>query len=93
MSKSATSKVSTSRAKIALAKLNDLSSEQLGYRVIERRAFEAVIWGMPAVNFELMHQAMVDVGGDWNQIVYWSRLPSWKNQTLTPTAQFTVTTT
>jgi hypothetical protein len=84
MSKSTAPKMSTSRAKIALAKLNDLSAEQLGYRVIERRAFEAVIWGMPAVNFELMHQAMVDAGGNWNQIVYWSRLPGWKNQTLTP---------
>ncbi len=84
MSKSATTKMSTSRAKIVLAKLNDLSAEQLAQRVIERRAFEAVIWGMPAVNFELMFQAMVDAGGDWNQIVYWSRLPSWKNQTLTP---------
>jgi hypothetical protein len=40
---------------------------------------------MPAVNFELMHQAMVrEVRGAWNQIVYWSRLPDWKNQTLTP---------
>ena len=84
MSKSATSKISSSRAKIVLAKLNDLSAEQLAHRVIERRAFEAVIWGMPAVNFELMFQAMADAGGDWNQIVYWSRLPSWKNQMLTP---------
>jgi hypothetical protein len=83
MSKSAT-KVTTSRAKIVLAKLNDLSAEQLVHRVIERRAFEAVVWGMPAVNFELMVQAMADTGGDWNRIVYWSRLPSWKNQTLTP---------
>jgi hypothetical protein len=84
MSKSATSKMSASRAKIVLAQLNDLSAEQLAHRVIERRAFEAVVWGMPAVNFELMYQAMADAGGDWNQIVYWSRLPGWKNQTLTP---------
>jgi hypothetical protein len=79
-----TTKMSTGRAKSALAKLNDLSAEQLAHRVIERRAFEAVIWGMPAVNFELMRHAMMEAGGDWNQIVYWSRLPSWKNQTLTP---------
>ena len=77
-------KMSTSRAKIVLAQLNDLSAEQLAHRVIERRAFEAVVWGMPAVNFELMFQAAMEAGGDWNQIVYWSRLPSWKNQTLTP---------
>jgi hypothetical protein len=37
------------------------------------------------VNFELMYQAMVrEIKGGFNQMVYWSRLPDWKNQTLTP---------
>jgi hypothetical protein len=53
-------------------------------RLKQSRAVEAVIWGMPAVNFELLYQGMVDSKGTWNQIVYWSRLPDWKNQTLTP---------
>jgi hypothetical protein len=54
-------------------------------RAVQRRAVEAVIWGMPAVNTDLMYQAMVrETKGDWNQIVYWSRLLDWKNQTLTP---------
>jgi hypothetical protein len=53
-------------------------------RSIERRAVEAVIWGMPAVNYDLMYQEMLKLGGKPNQIVYWSRLPDWKNQTLTP---------
>jgi hypothetical protein len=53
--------------------------------MIHRRAVEAVIWGMPAVNYDLMLQAMIrETGGRPNQIVYWSRLPDWKNQTLTP---------
>ena len=40
---------------------------------------------MPAVNDDLMLQAMiVSAKGKTNQIVYWSRLPDWKNQTLTP---------
>jgi hypothetical protein len=40
---------------------------------------------MPAVNFDLMLQAMIgSAKGKPNQIVYWSRLPDWKNQTLTP---------
>lgn len=62
-----------------------LSDEQLRQEVLKRRAFEAVIWGMPAVNFDLMRQAFAQTlkGGD-NQIVFYSRLPSWKNQTLTP---------
>ena len=57
----------------------------LAERVLHRRAFEAVVWGMPAVNTELMFQATRRaVNGDWNQIVHWSRLLDWKNQTLTP---------
>jgi hypothetical protein len=59
--------------------------EAVAERVLRGRAFESVVWGMPAVNFELMHQAMVrETGGAFNQIVYWSGLPDWKNQTLTP---------
>ena len=63
----------------------NLSIDELARRAIERRAVEAVIWGMPAVNFDLMLQAMIgSAKGKPNQIVYWSRLPDWKNQTLTP---------
>ena len=39
---------------------------------------------MPAVNMELMFQATKDAKADFNQVVYWSRLLTWKNQTLTP---------
>ena len=50
-----------------------------------RRAVEAAIWGIPAVNFDAMYQALVrDARGVMNQIVYWSRLLDSKNQTLTP---------
>jgi hypothetical protein len=52
--------------------------------MIERRAVESVLWGMPAVNFELMRRAMAEAKGADNQIIYWSRPLSWKNQTLTP---------
>jgi hypothetical protein len=69
----------------ATAHAQQLSADELARRTIERRAVEAVIWGMPAVNYELMYQAMVrETKGGFNQIVYWSRLPDWKNQTLTP---------
>jgi hypothetical protein len=61
------------------------SADELARRTIERRAVEAVIWGMPAVNYDLMRQAAIhEAKGVENQIVYWSQLPSWKNQTLTP---------
>jgi hypothetical protein len=37
------------------------------------RAIEAMIWGMPAVNLELMRQAMLKVTqGRTNLILYWS---------------------
>jgi hypothetical protein len=72
-------------ATIAHAQAQNLSAEDLNRRTMERRAVEAVIWGMPAVNLDLMLQAMiVSAKGKPNQIVYWSRLPDWKNQTLTP---------
>jgi len=61
------------------------AASELAERMLHRRAFEAVVWGMPAVNTDLMFQAMARATkGDWNQIVYWSRLLDWKNQTLTP---------
>jgi len=55
-------------------------SEQLIYG----RAIEAVNWGMPIVNYDLMFQAGKKIGADFNQIVYWPGLLDWKNQTLTP---------
>jgi len=61
------------------------SSDDLARRAIERRAVEAVIWGMPAVNTDLMLQEMLrKTTAKTNEIVYWSRPVNWKNQTLTP---------
>ncbi len=65
----------------------DYSAQDLAQRTLQRRAVESVIWGMPAVNFDRMYQAMVHdaKGGEGsNKVVYWSRPSSWKNQTLTP---------
>ncbi len=67
-----------------LAQGQTFSAQDLVRRAIERRAVEAVIWGMPAVNTELMYQQMIKLGGKPNQIVYWSGLLDWRNQTLTP---------
>jgi len=63
------------------------SADELAKRTIYRRAVEAVIWGVPAVNFDMMYQAMVrdaKAGPGSNKIVFWSRLFGWKDQTLTP---------
>lgn len=54
-------------------------------QVLQHRAIEALIWGMPAVNRDLMYQAMLrETKGRDNQLLYWSQLLDWKNQTLTP---------
>jgi hypothetical protein len=67
------------------ASAQTVSPAGLERRTVERRAVEAVIWGMPAVNFDLMFEAMLrTTRGGYNQVVYWSRLSDWKNQTLTP---------
>ncbi len=61
------------------------SPDELEQRTIERRAVEAAIWGIPAVNYDLMLQEMLTkTKGKVNEIVYWSRPLDWHNQTLTP---------
>jgi hypothetical protein len=63
----------------------NLSAEDLARRTVERRAVEAVIWGMPAVNYDLMLQEMLSkTNGKVNQVIYWGRPLDWMNQTLTP---------
>ncbi len=49
------------------------------------RAVEAAIWGMPAVNYDLMLQEMLTkTAAKENEIVFWGKPLDWKNQTLTP---------
>src|SRR6201990_1248413 len=61
------------------------SADELNRRMIERRAVEAVIWGMPAVNYDLMLQEMLTkTPGKVGQVIYWGGPLDWHNQTLTP---------
>src|SRR5580693_5459084 len=63
----------------------NLSPEELARLTMERRAVEAVVWGMPAVNYDLMLQEMLTkTPGKVNQVIYWGRPLDWHNQTLTP---------
>ena len=67
------------------AHAQSFSPDELAARNIQRRAVEAMIWAMPAVNTDLMLQTMLeDDQGEANEIVYWSKPVNWKNQTLTP---------
>lgn len=70
---------------IATVRGQTLSPEELASRDIHRRAVEAVIWGMSAVNTDLMRQEMLTkTPGKVNQFIYWGRPLDWRNQTLTP---------
>jgi hypothetical protein len=61
------------------------SADDLAQRTVERRAAEAVIWGMPAVNYDLMLREMLNkTTGKVGEVIYWGRPLDWHNQTLTP---------
>lgn len=62
----------------------DFSPRMISDRSIYRRAVEAVVWGAPTVNFDRMLQAFLALGGQANQVVFWSNLLDSRNQTLTP---------
>ena len=53
--------------------------------LLHARAVQAVIWGMPVVNYDLMLQQMLTkTQGKVGQVIYWGRPLDSKNQTLTP---------
>ena len=54
-------------------------------KLVHARAIEAALWGMPAVNTDLMRQAMLErTAGRINEFIYWGRPLDDRNQTLTP---------
>jgi hypothetical protein len=70
---------------IAQAQPAKPSSDEQNRRTLERRAVEAAIWGMPIVSFDAMRQAFFrDAKANYNDIMFWSKPGSWKNQCLTP---------
>src|ERR1700722_20775466 len=79
------------RATIAALALSFLSATAIAQaappddRLARGRAVEAVIWGMPVVNYELMLQEILTkTPGKVNQVIYWGKPLDWHNQTLTP---------
>jgi hypothetical protein len=63
---------------------HSFTPQQLTERMLHRRAVDAAVWGIPAVNYALMLREVEKIGGTYNQIVWWPRLLNWTNQTLTP---------
>ncbi len=63
----------------------DSSPKALQQRMLERRAVDAVIWGMPIVSLDAMRQAYFRDGkAKFGDIVWWPKGNAWKNQSLTP---------
>jgi hypothetical protein len=61
------------------------SSKTLQQRMVERRAVDAVIWGMPIVSLDFMRQAYFRDGkAKYGDIIWWPKNNNWKNQSLTP---------
>jgi hypothetical protein len=76
--------VATSTSESATKARSAFTPANINQHLIYSRAFNAVVWGMPAVNFELFNEALTKAKGNFNQVVYWSGLLTSKNQTLTP---------
>ena len=55
------------------AQAENVTAADVDSRIMQGRAVEAVIWGMPAVNTDLMLQAALKSGAKPNDIVFWSR--------------------
>ncbi len=63
----------------------DLSPKALEQRMLQRRAVDAVIWGLPLVGEDAVKQAAFRDGkASYNDIVWWPKGGSWKNQSPTP---------
>jgi hypothetical protein len=81
----------TSAALVALAlqgrqtSAEDLSPKALQQRMVERRAVDAVIWGLPLVGEDAVKKAYFRDGkAKFNDIVWWPKGGGWKNQSPTP---------
>ena len=70
----------------ASGRAQNISRDEAGSSsLVEHRAVEATIWGMPAVNYDLMLQEMLSkTNAKVGQVIYWGRPLDWHNQTLTP---------
>lgn len=67
------------------AHAQNFSSEELQRRTVERRAVDAVIWGMPIVSFDALRQAYFRDGkAKYGEIIWWPKGSTGKNQSLTP---------
>ncbi len=66
-------------------KMETPTPAELNGRMVERRAVDAAIWGMPIVSLDAMRQAYFRDGkAKYGDIIWWPKGNAWKNQSLTP---------
>jgi len=53
-------------------------------RMFHHRAIDAVVWAMPMLNFKQFRDGHRDIGVDYNEIAYHTKIQNWKFQTATP---------
>ena len=67
------------------AHAQNFTTEELQQRMVERRAVDAAIWGIPIVSLDTMRQAYFRDGkAKYGDIIWWPKGNAWKNQSLTP---------
>ena len=64
-------------------RMASFTAEELNRRTVERRAVDAVIWGLPLVGEDAVKQAAFRDGkATYNDIVWWPKGGGWKNPLL-----------
>ena len=72
-------------ASLTASQAENFTSADLHRRTMERRAVDAVIWGLPLVGEDAVKQAAFRDGkASYNDIVWWPKGGGWKNQSPTP---------
>ena len=68
-----------------LVRAEGTTPNEMDRQTIERRAVDAVIWGLPIVGEDAVKQAAFRDGkAKYNDIVWWPKGGGWKNQSPTP---------
>jgi len=81
--------VKTSTVFIALALMMTVSTanakeQSIHDRMFHHRAIDAVVWAMPLLNFKQFRDGHKDLGVNYNDIAYHTKIQDWKFQTATP---------
>ena len=68
---------------IAMLSSAKAAEQTISERVMHYRAIDSVVWAMPLLNFKQLRDGHKDIGVDYNDIAYHSKIQDWKFQTAT----------